>query len=88
LLFEEVYPGLGYVPLAHAANLPHRVMSFNVETAEQRWRDAEHPLFDFVVRTEHDDIDVGSTSAWNGQLARNKVQLASTFPEKVAVKYL
>lgn len=88
LMFEEVYPGMGYVPLAHAANLPHRVMSFDVETAEQRWRDASHPLFDFIVRTEHDDIDVGSASTWNGQLVRNKFQTVSTFPEKVAVKYL
>lgn len=59
LLFEDVFPGVGYIPLAHAGNLPHRVMSSNVETAEQRWAAAKHPLFDFAFRTRHPDIQLG-----------------------------
>ena len=58
LLFKDVFPGAGYIPLAQANNLPHRVMSFNVETAEVQWAAAKHPLYDFVFRTHHPDLDV------------------------------
>jgi hypothetical protein len=56
LLFEDVYPGRGFIPLQHAGNLPHRVMSFNVQTAEARWTQANHPLHGFVFETHHPDI--------------------------------
>ena len=56
LLFEDVYPGRGFIPLRHAGNLPHRVMSFNVQTAEARWTQANHPLHGFVFQTHHPDI--------------------------------
>ncbi|MES2831724.1 MAG: hypothetical protein V4695_07010 [Pseudomonadota bacterium] len=59
LQFEEVYPELGFIPLAHAGNMPHRVMALEVGTAEARWRESRHPLFQFVVKTHHQDIDVG-----------------------------
>ena len=61
LLFEDVFPGLGFIPLMHASNLPHRVMSSNVDTAEERWAAAKHPLFNFVYRTHHPDIQLGGT---------------------------
>jgi hypothetical protein len=57
LLFHDVVPGGGFIPLRHAANLPHRVLAFEVETAQERWANANHPLFDFMVRTHHPDID-------------------------------
>ncbi|MDO8299660.1 hypothetical protein [Lacisediminimonas sp.] len=58
LLFADVYPEMGYIPLAHAGNMPHRIMSFEVGTARQRWEEAGHSLFDFVFMTNHPDIDV------------------------------
>lgn len=58
LLFEDIFPDLGFVPLLHADNLPHRIMSFNVATAQDRWAAAGHPLFDFHFRTRHRDIDI------------------------------
>ncbi|MBC7513886.1 MAG: hypothetical protein H7234_05550 [Herminiimonas sp.] len=86
LMFDEVFPGTGYVPLLHAANMPHRIMSFNVQTAEARWRAAAHPLFRFVCRTEHQDIDVGLRDSLSRQVFCNKVQQFSTVLTKVAVK--
>ncbi len=62
LLFNDVFPGLGYIPLAHASNLPHRVLSFNVETAEDRWAEAKHPLLGFMCHTHHPDIKLGNRS--------------------------
>ncbi len=56
MLFSDVFPGRGYIPMPHVGNLPHRVMSSCVETAEARWSTAKHPLFDFAFRTHHPDI--------------------------------
>jgi hypothetical protein len=56
LLFTDVFPGIGYIPLAHASNLPHRVMCSETATAEARWTAAKNPLFDFAFRTHHPDI--------------------------------
>jgi hypothetical protein len=58
LLFKDVYPGLGYVNLVHANNMPHRILSFDVNGAEANWAAAKHPLFDFIFRTSHPDIDL------------------------------
>lgn len=62
LMFEDVFPGKGYIPLAHAGNLPHRVMSFNINTAEDRWVRANHPLLGFMCYTHHPDINLGGPS--------------------------
>lgn len=62
LLFSDVFPGLGYIPFSHVGNLPHRVMSFNVEMAKEKWAAAKHPLFDFVFQTNHPDLDVSIPS--------------------------
>lgn len=59
MLFEDIYPGMGYIPFRHVGNLPHRVMSSNVHTAEERWAAAKHPLFNFAFRTHHPDIQLG-----------------------------
>jgi hypothetical protein len=56
MLFEDVVPGQGFVPLVHANNLPHRVMSFNVKTAFEKWSAVNHPLLNFAALTHHPDI--------------------------------
>ena len=56
MLFEDVVPGQGFIPLAHANNLPHRVMSFNVKTAFEKWSAVNHPLLNFAALTHHPDI--------------------------------
>jgi hypothetical protein len=56
LMFEDVYPGMGYIPLRHANNMPHRIMAFEVDAAEKKWRTAHHPLYDFVFQTYHPDL--------------------------------
>jgi len=59
LLFEDVAPGGAFVALKHSANIPHRVLAFNVATAEARWRTAGHPMYAFMGLTVHPDIRVG-----------------------------
>lgn len=58
LLFEDLYPEEGLIPLRHAGNIPHRVMAFEVATAYARWCAAKHPLLDFIFHTHHPDISV------------------------------
>ncbi|BDT60012.1 hypothetical protein MasN3_35060 [Massilia varians] len=59
LLFSDVFPEQGAVPLRHVGNIPHRVMAFEIASFEQRYRDARHPLAKFFFDTQHPDIDVG-----------------------------
>ena len=59
LSYKDVYPDMGYIPLRHAGNIPHRIMSFDVFGAKELWAAEQHPLFDFTFRTNHPDIDVG-----------------------------
>lgn len=58
LLFTEVYPDLGPVPLKHVANIPHRILKFELLTAEQRWSEVKHPMLDFMCNTLHPDIHI------------------------------
>jgi len=57
-LYQDVYPGGEFIPMRHIGNIPHRVMAFEVKSGEARWAEADHPLFDFMCRTRHPDIDV------------------------------
>lgn len=58
LLFSDVFPGEAPVPLQHAGNLPHRILGFEIDTADQRWRAARHPMYDLFVNTRHPDVDI------------------------------
>ncbi len=57
LLFNDLFPGQ-FIPMRHVNDIPHRVLAFDVRTAEARWAAANHPLFDFVFRTHHPDLDL------------------------------
>ncbi len=58
LLFEDVYPERGYIPMRHVNNLPHRVMCLSVHSAHTLWQAARHPLLPFICYTHHPDIQV------------------------------
>jgi hypothetical protein len=72
LLFTDVFPEQGPVPLRHVGNIPHRVMAFEIATFEQRFREKRHPLLNFFFNTHHPDIDVGSATP--PALARTQVR--------------
>lgn len=86
LLFEEVYPGMGYIPLSHVGNLPHRIMSLEVGEVEPRWGAAKHPLYEFFFHTAHEDIDVGPARKVAGPSDSDKVQIIPSVLAKIAVK--
>ena len=76
MLFEDVFPGSGYIPLAHVGNLPHRIMVSCVATAEARWTLAQNPLFNFAFRTFHPDIELGERRA--PRFSQSAVQIPRT----------
>lgn len=59
MLFVDVFPELGMVPLRHVGNIPHRVMAFEIATFQQRWAEARHPMLNFFFNTHHPDIAIG-----------------------------
>jgi hypothetical protein len=58
LLFTDLFSGQ-FLPMRHGGNIPHRVLALRVASAEERWAAATHPLFDFMIRTRHPDIELG-----------------------------
>src|SRR5690606_12802160 len=61
MLFQEVLPGAGYIPMQHIGNIPHRVLALPVAGARQLWDDAGHSLLKFMVHTHHPDIQLDAT---------------------------
>lgn len=49
----------GYIPMQHAANLPHIVMALDVKGAEALWTERKQPMLNFFVNEVHVDIDPG-----------------------------
>lgn len=87
LLFADVFEDRQPVPLRHVGNIPHRLMAFEVATAEARWQAAGHPLFNFFRRTRHPDIDVGRHDpALRGLLSR--LQRAAVPDTKFAAMHM
>lgn len=84
LLFEDLFPDRGFIPMRHIGDMPHRVLSFELATAEARWAAAKHPLYDFFGRTHHPDIEVGGKheASLADRLARLALAEART-PEQV-----
>ncbi len=68
MLFEDVYPEAGYIPMQHVGNLPHRVMKFDVRTAQARWAAVQHPMLKFMVETHHPDISLDVPPAPHGDI--------------------
>jgi len=68
LMFEDLFPEMGFIPMRHGNNIPHRVMGYEIETGHQRLVDANHPLLKFMSYTRHPDIDVrvAPTYEWGG----------------------
>lgn len=59
LLFEDVFPEAGFLPMSHVGNIAHRVFAHEIESGQTRWAEAKHPLYDLFFSTEHPDINIG-----------------------------
>lgn len=81
LLFQDLFPGQ-YIPMRHFNNIPHRVLVFEIGTAEERWASARHPLYDFVFRTKHPDLDLSDSGCSPRSLGARMPEV----PERVAIR--
>ena len=55
---SDLYSDGRMVNLMHVGRMDHRILTFNVTTAERTWKEASHPLYTFIFDTVHPDIDL------------------------------
>jgi len=60
LLFQEVYPNIGPIPLAYANNIPHYVLYWEILAMAVQWKMTDHPMYEFLTQCSHPDIDLQS----------------------------
>jgi len=58
MLFQDVYPHLGYMPLSHVFDLPHRVLYRDVQNVRQQGEELAHPMLDYMCNTHHPDLQL------------------------------
>ena len=63
LLFEEVFPDGGFIPMAHVGMIPHRVMNCDLVATKRRWLECDHPWHSLFFDTRHADIEWASTTS-------------------------
>jgi len=73
LLFKDVFPERGYIPMAHDANIASRVMALNVASVEPSWEHEHHPLFELFFRKNHLDIDLHFKEESKSKYVANKL---------------
>lgn len=75
LMFEDLFPAQGFIPMRHGGNIPHRVLGLELDTTQQRWEAVEHPMLNFFVHTHHMDIDIQPTrdSLWGDLFTANEI---------------
>lgn len=56
LLFQDIMPDGQLVAMKHVGDIPHRLLAFDVNAAERRWIECQHPLFAFMCNISHPDI--------------------------------
>lgn len=56
--FADLFEDKRLRPLRSAANVLHRILFFEVFTAERRWHTLSHPLYAFMGEKFHPDIEV------------------------------
>lgn len=55
--FDDISVSEARVPMLHIGNIAHRVLKFNVNTAKKVWFARRQPMYSFVFRTYHPDIE-------------------------------
>ena len=61
LLFDDLFPGKGMIPLPYVNNVPHHILFLDIPTAAMCWEAARNPMHRFLVEPNHPDIDFGLT---------------------------
>lgn len=56
--FTDVFDKDRLIPIGSSGGVPVRLMSFEVGSAERRWKDSGNPLYEFMFSRYHPDIEV------------------------------
>lgn len=63
MTFMDIDPAADYRSMPHSGTLPLRAMYLEVRESERAWGEAHHPLFTFMFRTIHEDINLTSAAS-------------------------
>lgn len=79
--FMDVFEDMMARPLASASGMLHRILCFEVFTAERRWYDLSHPLYLFMGERFHPDIEIFASvsNMWSTPRRRNHLRDAPDF---------
>lgn len=80
--FEDVFEDTQLIPISSSGGVPVRLMAFEVISAERRWHEMRHPLYQFMFANHHPDIEVFSSV--NGMWSQPR-KTATRFSEKVDI---
>lgn len=82
-VFEDAQPR----PLVSASGVPHRILCFEVFTAERRWFELSHPLYLFMGERFHPDIDIFASvsNMWSMPRKLKKSSLSPDFSIQLPV---
>lgn len=58
LLFEDVFPEKGFMPMAHVGMIPHRVMACDLVATKRKWLEVGHPWYPLFFDIRHPDIEL------------------------------
>lgn len=85
--FTDVFEDGKYRPLASAAMQPHRIMCFEVFTAERRWHEISHPLYLFMGQRFHPDIEIFSSvnNMWSRPRKHSSIALTPRFDSDLPI---
>jgi len=75
--FVDVFEPDQLMPLAHTGGMPHRIMAFNVASAERTWAAVRHPLYGFMVQTQHEDLQLDLSLPLGLRSLPSPIQLAA-----------
>jgi len=58
LLFEDVFPGGEFIPMAHVGMIPHRILNCDLVATKRRWLECDHPWNALFFGMHHPDIEM------------------------------
>lgn len=59
--FHDVLPNAGLLPITSSGGIPVRVMALETVSAERHWFESKNPLYDFMVKRFHPEIEIFSS---------------------------
>ncbi len=79
LEFKDIFAPDVLVPIPSSFGIPLRFMAFEVVSAERLWRETKNPLYNFMFRKYHPDVEIfSSVSGMWSQPRRSQTRLSDS----------